>query len=54
MLEQSKEAKAAAAAYAREWRRKNPDKVRAAKVRYWEKKAQQAAARAQQKALYSV
>lgn len=25
--------------YLREWRRKNPDKVRAANNRYWEKKA---------------
>lgn len=35
----SKEARAAAAAYAREWRRKNPDKCRETKQRYWEKKA---------------
>lgn len=26
--------------YYREWRKKNPDKVRAAMQRYWEKKAQ--------------
>lgn len=25
--------------YLREWRRKNPDKVKAANARYWEKKA---------------
>ena len=25
--------------YAKEWRRKNPDKVKAAKQRYWERKA---------------
>ena len=35
----SKEARAAAAAYAREWRRKNPDKCRETRARYWEKKA---------------
>lgn len=28
-------------AYKREWARKNPDKVRAAQQRYWEKKAAQ-------------
>ena len=27
--------------YMREWRAKNPDKVRATKERYWEKKAAQ-------------
>ena len=27
--------------YMREWRTKNPDKVRATKERYWEKKAAQ-------------
>lgn len=32
-------ARAARNAYAREWRKKNPDKVKAANVRYWEKKA---------------
>lgn len=32
-------AKAARNAYAKEWRRKNPDKVKAANARYWEKKA---------------
>ena len=40
-MQQTKEAKAAAAAYAREWRKKNPDKAREAKRRYWEKKAAQ-------------
>ena len=25
--------------YMRQWRKKNPDKVRAIKARYWEKKA---------------
>lgn len=33
-------AKAARAKYAREWRKKNPDKVRATNARYWNKKAQ--------------
>lgn len=32
-------AKAARNAYAKEWRRKNPDKVKATNARYWEKKA---------------
>lgn len=32
-------AKAARNAYAKEWRRKNPDKVKAANARYWGKKA---------------
>ena len=27
--------------YAKEWRAKNPDKVRAANWRYWEKRVQQ-------------
>jgi len=31
-------------AYSREWRRNNPDKVRASRERYWERKAQEAAA----------
>ena len=35
----SKEARAARAAYARSWRKRNPDKVKAAHARYWEKKA---------------
>jgi len=39
----SEEAKRAAAAYAREWRRKNPEKCRQTKERYWEKKARLAA-----------
>lgn len=43
MAEMSPEAKKAAAAYVREWRRKNPEKARATQVRYWEKKARQAA-----------
>ncbi len=33
------EAKKAAAEYAREWRRKNPEKARAARERYWERLA---------------
>lgn len=32
-------AKAARRAYKREWNKLNPDKVKAAQVRYWEKKA---------------
>lgn len=28
--------------YKREWNRKNPDKVKAAQARYWERKAQAA------------
>ena len=35
----TQEAKKARAAYAREWRRKNPDKQRANQQRYWERKA---------------
>lgn len=27
--------------YKREWRKKNPDKVKAAQARYWEKRAKQ-------------
>lgn len=34
-------------AYKREWNRKNRDKVKAAQARYWEKKAQEAAAAAE-------
>lgn len=41
-MQQSIEAKAAAAAYARDWRRKNPDKCRQYRQRYWEKKAEAA------------
>ena len=33
-------AKEARRAYIREWQRKNKDKVRAAQVRYWERKAE--------------
>lgn len=35
-------AKAAKNAYQREWRRKNPDKLKAYQARYWKKKAEQA------------
>lgn len=35
-------AKEARRAYKREWNRRNPDKVKAAQARYWERKAQQA------------
>ena len=33
--------KEARRAYLREWRRKNPDKVRAQRQRYWEKKGRE-------------
>jgi len=34
--------------YRREWRKKNPDKVKAMNDRYWAKKAAQAAAKQEQ------
>lgn len=37
-------AKAARREYKREWNRRNPDKVKAAQERYWNKKAEQAEA----------
>ncbi|MBO4693687.1 MAG: phosphatase [Clostridia bacterium] len=37
------EAKKMRREYAREWRKKNPDKVRATLARYWERKAKAAA-----------
>ena len=40
MTEQAREARRA---YKREWNRRNPDKVKAAQARYWDKKAQEAA-----------
>lgn len=43
-------AKAARAAYYREWKKKNPEKVKAAQERYWLKKAQQAEQNEQQTA----
>lgn len=39
MTEAAKEARKK---YLREWRRSNPDKVRAQKARYWERKAVEA------------
>lgn len=39
--ELSEEAKQARRDYQKEWRRKNPDKVRAAQDRYWEKKVRE-------------
>ena len=39
MNEQAREARRT---YKREWNRKNPDKVKAAQARYWERKAQAA------------
>lgn len=41
MMELSKQAKDAQRAYLREWRRKNPEKVRENNRRYWERKAAQ-------------
>lgn len=43
-------AKEARRAYKREWNRKNPDKVKAAQERYWNKKAEAAAAEQRQAA----
>ena len=37
----SKEANDARNAYAREWRKKNPEKVRQAQEKYWKKKAKE-------------
>lgn len=37
----TKEAKAARNAYRKEWAKRNPDKVRAANERYWQKKAEE-------------
>lgn len=39
----SEAARQARAAYAREWREKNPEKEREIKLRYWERKAQKRA-----------
>lgn len=44
MTEQAKEKRRE---YRREWARKNPDKVKAAQERYWQKKAAQQAEEAQ-------
>lgn len=38
-------AKAARRAYKNNWNRKNPDKVRAAQARYWEKQARKKVSR---------
>ena len=40
----SEAAREARNAYKREWAKKNPDKVKAATRRYWERKAQEAEA----------
>ena len=40
----SEEARAARREYYRQYRKKNPDKVREANRRYWEKKARESAA----------
>ena len=45
MTEQAKKARAA---YIREWRQKNPEKFKAQCDRYWERKAQQMQAEADQ------
>lgn len=42
--EKKKQAAEARNAYAREWRAKNKEKVRANNRRYWERKAERAAA----------
>lgn len=42
--EMSEAARAARNAYKRRWAKENPDKVKAATRRYWERKAQEAAA----------
>ncbi len=46
MATMSKEARAARAAYLREWRRKHPEKQSEYTARKWERKAQQIAAAA--------
>jgi hypothetical protein len=38
----SDEARRAQNEYYRNWRKKNPDKVKAAQARYWQKKAEKA------------
>lgn len=43
----SKEANDARNAYAREWRKKNPEKVRQAQEKYWRKKAKEMQAEAE-------
>ena len=40
----TEKARAAKNAYARAWRAKNPDKVKAAAVRYWARRAEREAA----------
>ena len=42
--EMSEAARLARNSYKRSWAKKNPDKVKAATCRYWEKKAQEAEA----------
>lgn len=44
------EARAARAAYKREWRRRNPDKVRAQAERYWQRRAERQRAEGEVKA----
>ena len=41
-MSMSEAAREARRAYKREWNRRNPDKVKAAQERYWNRKAQQA------------
>jgi hypothetical protein len=43
-----KEAKALRAAYYRDWRKKNPDKVREINARYWERRAEKLAEQVKQ------
>ena len=40
-MSMSEAAREARRAYKREWNRRNPDKVKAAQERYWNRKAQQ-------------
>lgn len=44
----TEQAKAARREYKREWARKNPDKVKAAQERYWNKRAEAAEKTAKQ------
>ena len=43
----SETARAAKRAYQKEWRKKNPEKVRAAAERYWQRRAEREAAAAE-------
>lgn len=43
MIEREKQAREARNAYAREWRAKNPEKVRQININYWARKAEREA-----------